>query len=226
MRRASLASGSSVGDMVATMDKLVGRILHQLDESGVRENTLVIFTGDNGTDTPVVSMMGDRRVAGAKGKTIDAGCRVPLIVQWKGKASAGQVSQDLIDFSDFLPTLCEAAGAKVPVSLKLDGRSFLPQLMGERGDPREWIYIWYSRNGGPIGKEFTRNERYKLYRTGEFFDVPHDYLEKNPLDNAKLTAEQKAVRAQLQAALDQYADARPERFAKWNERKKQENAKP
>jgi arylsulfatase A len=208
------------GDMVATMDKLVGRILRQLDESGVRENTLVIFTGDNGTDTPVVSMMGNRRVAGAKGKTIDAGCHVPLIVQWKGKTSTGTVSQDLIDFSDFLPTLCEAAGAEVPVSLKLDGRSFLPQLMGERGDPREWIYIWYSRNGGSVGKEFTRNQRYKLYRTGEFFDVPHDYLEKNPLDEAQLSAEQQAVRVQLQAALDQYADARPERFAKWNERKK------
>ncbi len=208
------------GDMVATMDKLVGRILHQLDESGVRENTLVIFTGDNGTDTPVVSMMGDRRVAGAKGKTIDAGCHVPLIVQWKGKTSAGKVSQDLIDFSDFLPTLCDAASAEVPVSLKLDGRSFLPQLMGERGDPREWIYIWYSRNGGAVGKEFTRNQCYKLYRTGEFFDVPNDYLEKNPIDGAQLSAEQEAVRAQLQAALDQYAGTRPERFATWNARKK------
>ena len=208
------------GDMVTYMDKLVGRLLDQLDKSGVRENTLVIFTGDNGTDVPVVSMMGDRRVAGAKGKTIDAGCRVPLIAQWKGKSAAGKVSQDLVDFSDFLPTMCAAAGVEIPSTLKPDGRSFLPQLMGQRGNPRDWIYIWYARNGGRTGKEFTRNQRYKLYRTGEFYDVPNDWREKNPLDVSKLTDEQVAVYATLQNALAQYSDARPEHFAGWVERKK------
>ena len=68
------------GDMVSYMDNIVGRILDQLDKSGVRENTLVMFTGDNGTDTPVVSMMGDIKVAGAKGKMTDGGNHVPLIV--------------------------------------------------------------------------------------------------------------------------------------------------
>ncbi|NIP97193.1 MAG: sulfatase-like hydrolase/transferase, partial [Akkermansiaceae bacterium] len=55
------------GDMVKYMDKLIGKILRKLDETGVRENTLVVFLGDNGTDTPVVSMMNGRKVAGAKG---------------------------------------------------------------------------------------------------------------------------------------------------------------
>lgn len=208
------------GDMVAYMDKLVGRLLDQLDKSGVRENTLVIFTGDNGTDTPVVSMMGDRRVVGAKGKTTDAGCHVPLIAQWKGKTPNGLVSQDLIDFSDFLPTLCAAAQVDVPSTLKLDGSSFLPQLLGETGNPRAWIYIWYARNGGAIGKEFTRNQRYKLYRSGEFFDVPNDYLEKNPLDSERLTNEQQVVRAELHLALSKYTDARPDKFAKWKDKSK------
>lgn len=208
------------GDMVAYMDKLVGRILRQLDASGVRDNTLVIFTGDNGTDTPVVSMMGDRRVAGAKGKMTDAGCRVPLIVQWKGRTPKGVVSHDLVDFSDFLPTLCEAASAEIPPSLTLDGRSFLPQLLGKQGLPRQWIYIWYARNGGPAGIEFTRNQRYKLYRTGEFYDVRNDYLEQAPLEEASLTIEQRAVRLELQAALHQYADARPKKFANWKQRQR------
>ena len=214
------------GDMVTYMDRLIGRILSQLDASGVRENTLVLFTGDNGTDTPVVSMMGDRRVAGAKGKTIDAGCRVPLIAQWPGKTAAGVVSQDLVDFSDFLPTICEAADVSIPTTLTLDGRSFFPQLTGQPGNPREWIYIWYARNGGRKGREFTRTQRYKLYRSGEFYDVPNDYREKNPLDVAKLTDEQQIVHAKLQHALAKYTDARPEHFAGWPERRKlRENKK-
>lgn len=214
------------GDMVTYMDKLIGKILHQLEESGVRDNTLVIFTGDNGTDTPVVSKLGDRLVAGAKGTTTDAGCRVPLIVQWKSKLAEGRVSQDLIDFSDFLPTICAAANVTVPDQPAIDGRSFLPQLLGEPGNPRDWIYVWYARNGGPKGREFTRNQRYKLYRTGEFYDIPNDYLEKQPLLSEGLSDEQKRVRAMLQAALDQYTDARPEFFAHWKNRKGADHPKP
>jgi len=210
------------GDMVTYMDGLVGRILEQLDRSGVRENTLLLFTGDNGTDVPVVSMMGDRRVAGAKGKTTDAGCRVPLIAQWKGQAVEGVTSRDLIDFSDFLPTMCEAAGVELPDSRPLDGRSFLPQLLGQTGDPREWVYVWYARNGGPKGREFVRNQRYKLYRTGEFFDVPNDWLEQNPLNTSQLTSEQQAIHAKLQLALAEYSDARPDEFGLWKERKRKQ----
>jgi arylsulfatase A len=150
------------GDMVAYMDSIVGRILNKLEACGVRDNTLVIFTGDNGTDKPIVSQMGDISVAGAKGQTTDGGTRVPLIVQWPAQAERGIVCNDIVDFSDFLPTMCDAAGIGVPASPRLDGRSFLPQLRGEPGDPREWIYVWYARNGGPRGKEFTRNQRYKL----------------------------------------------------------------
>ena len=208
------------GDMVSYMDKQIGRILEKLDRVGARENTLVLFTGDNGTDVPVVSMMRGREVAGAKGKTTDGGTRVPLIAHWKGKTAKGLVSHDLVDFSDFLPTICEAAGVQVPSSTRIDGRSFLPQLMGETGNPREWIYIWYARNGGRTGKEFTRNQKYKLYRSGEFYDIENDVLETNPLDRNALTGDVKGVHDKLQKALDQYADARPEKFAAWVENKK------
>lgn len=209
------------GDMVHYMDRQVGRILDQLDKVGARENTLVLFTGDNGTDVPVVSMMNGREVAGAKGKTTDGGTRVPLIADWKGKTAKGAVCNDIVDFSDFLPTICEAAGVEVPSSSRIDGRSFLPQLLGEKGHPREWIYVWYARNGGPKGEEFTRNQRYKLYRTGKFYDIENDVLEKNPIDRPELAPEVKVVHAKLQSALDQYAKARPENFANWKLNKKQ-----
>ncbi len=210
-------------DMVNYMDKIVGRILSRLEDAGVRDNTLVMFTGDNGTDEPIVSMMNGRQVAGAKGKTTDGGTRVPLIVQWRGKTPKGLVSHDLVDFSDFLPTMCEAAGVDVPETPQLDGQSFLPQLMGEPGNPRQWIYVWYARNGGAKGKEFTRNQRYKLYRSGEFYDIENDVLEKQALPQASLGDDAKAVRQMLQAALDRYTDARPAEFANWKKDQQKKN---
>ena len=209
------------GDMVLYMDKQVGRILDRLDKAGVRENTLVLFTGDNGTDVPVVSMLNGRKVAGAKGKTTDGGTRVPFIAHWHGKTAEGAVCDDLVDFSDFLPTMCEAAGVNVPASLSIDGRSFLPQLMGQQGNPREWVYVWYARNGGPTGAEFTRNQRYKLYRTGKFYDVKNDVLEKQPLDPSALSPDARAVHAKLRSALEEFADARPPEFANWKKKRKQ-----
>lgn len=213
------------GDMVTYMDKQVGRILDQLDRLGVRENTLVLFTGDNGTDEPVVSMLDGRKVAGAKGKTTDGGTHVPLIAHWKGKTSQGAVCDDLVDFSDFLPTMCEVSEVEVPSSTSIDGRSFLPQLLGEKGNPREWIYVWYARNGGVSGREFTRNRRYKLYRSGEFYDIEKDVLEKSPIPVSDLTPKVLSVHRKLQAALDQYTEARPEKFANWKKNKKKKAKK-
>lgn len=208
------------GDMVTHMDKIVGKITSKLDRLGLRENTLVLFTGDNGTDEPVVSMMNGRKVAGAKGSMTDAGTRVPLVVNWPGTIPARQVSCDLIDFSDFLPTLCEAASIAVPSTLDIDGRSFLPQLKGQRGNPRDWIYCWYSRSGGPTGKEWARNQRYKLYRTGKFYDVQNDVLEKNPLGMDKIGKQAKEVHTLLQTALDKHKDARPLKYRKAKRKKK------
>ena len=90
----------------------------------------------------------------------------------------------------------------------IDGRSFLPQLRGKKGNPREWIYCWYSRSGGPTGKEWARNQRYKLYRTGEFYDVGNDVLEKASLKGNDLSDDVRRIKAMLQKALDQYKDAR------------------
>ena len=95
----------------------------------------------------------------------------------------------------------------VPSTLKIDGQSFLPQLLGKEGNPREWIYSWYSVRGGPTGKEWARNQRYKLYPDGKFYDISQDRLETTPL--VELSPEAQQARATLQQALDQYKEARP-----------------
>jgi len=196
------------GDMVAYMDKIVGKFLKKLDDLGIRKRTLVMFVGDNGTDKPVVSVMNGRKVVGAKGAMTDAGTRAPFIASQPGVVPAGKVCQDLVDFSDFTPTLCDAAGVKIPAELKIDGQSVLPQLRGQKGSPREWIYCWYSRSGGPRSKEWARNQRYKLYRTGKFYDISKDVNEANPLGAEGLSDQAAKARDMLQKALDKYETAR------------------
>ena len=197
------------GDMVTYMDKIVGKIIDKLDSLGLDNDTLLLFVGDNGTDVPVVSMMDGRKVPGAKSKTTDGGTRVPLIANWPGVIPAASQCWDMVDFSDFVPTLCNAAGLPVPETA-VDGRSFWPQLQGKKGNPRNWIYCWYSKNGGTSGlKEFARNQRYKLYRTGQFYDIESDVLEKHDLAGSSLDDRASSSYKILKAVLDRYLDARP-----------------
>ena len=206
------------GDMVEYMDTLIGKLVAKLDALGLRENTLVLFLGDNGTGKGTRSMMGDRVVIGGKGTTTAAGMHVPLIVNWPGKTAAGTVCADLVDSTDFLPTLCAAAGVPMPGGLKLDGRSYLPQLRGEKGDPRPWVYSWYSPRQGndTTVRELAFNQRFKLYRSGDFFDLGADRAEKHPLQVAALTGDAAAAAKLLQGALDQFRDARPAQLDKPN----------
>lgn len=196
------------GDMVSYADKSVGRINAKLEELGIRDNTLLIFVGDNGTDTPIVTNTTYGKVIGAKGQMVDGGNRVPCVMSWPRQISKGRVVNDIIDFSDMLPTICEATGIKVPQKLKVDGQSFLSQLKpGTTGNPRKSIYMWYSRNGGlKQARAFARNQRYKLYEDGKFFDVPNDRLEKKPLKTGSLSPEVLAVRAMLRVHIDSFAD--------------------
>jgi arylsulfatase A len=199
------------GDMVEYMDMLVGKLVAKLDALGLRDKTLIIFLGDNGTGKGTRSMMGDREVIGGKGRTTATGMHVPLIANWPGQVVAGKVDSDLVDTTDFLPTLLEAAGAKVQPGVKADGRSFLPQLRGGRGQPREWIYSWYSprQDADLTVSEFAFDQRFKLYRSGEFFDLSKDSEEQQPLAVASLEGEAAAAAKRLQGALDQFKNVRP-----------------
>lgn len=201
------------GDMVEYMDKMIGRVVAKLDQLGIHQNTLLIFVGDNGTGRGTRSKMGGRAVVGGKGLTTAAGMRVPLIVSWPGQIASGKVCPDLVDSTDFLPTICDAAQIKLPDSFTVDGRSFLPQLRGDKGQPRDWIYSWYSPRLEPL-REFAFNHRYKLYRSGEFYHLANDQEEKQPLKLADLKGEAAAAAKELEAALNHFKDARPTHLPK------------
>jgi arylsulfatase A len=196
-------------DMVAYMDKLVGKVVTKLDDLKLRDNTVILFLGDNGTGVGINSKLRGVDYPGGKGKTNARGMHVPLVANWPGHIRAGSVNDDLIDSTDFLPTICAAAGVKVPSSLKIDGHSFWPQLMGEKGEPREWIYTWYAQDGISPLHEFVMTKEYKLYRGGRFYDLKKDPFEdKDPKQVADLTGAEAKAAAKLKEALAQYADAR------------------
>jgi arylsulfatase A len=106
----------------------------------------------------------------------------------------GTVCPDLVDMTDLLPTICEAAGVTVPQTLPIDGRSFLPQVRGENGQPRDGIYSYWvplrasqTKNVGSRGAvEQAFDQRFKLYSTGKFFDLDHDEQENSPQRVAEL----------------------------------------
>ncbi|NIA16708.1 MAG: sulfatase-like hydrolase/transferase, partial [Nitrospiraceae bacterium] len=155
-------------DMVQYTGVILDRIVEKLHALGIAENTLVLFTCDNGTYRAIQSKMGERVVQGGKGLPLDAGVHVPLLAYWPGTTEPGTVCTDLVDFSDFLPTLAELGAAARPTDRVLDGRSFLPQLRGEAGDPRECVVVHYDKDPKDTKPQFRRvrfayDGRYKLY---------------------------------------------------------------
>lgn len=200
-------------DMVAYMDKCVGRLVDALDRFGLRENTLVLFTSDNGTHDRLTSTFNGRLVRGGKGFTHDYGTHVPLILNWPGKISGGQRSDDLICFSDVFPTLAESAGLRSPLLSDGDGVSFWSQCLGSEGKAREWIYGYYFPR--PYAKTFddkyhhfetryARDKRFKLYGDGRFFDTIADVLEERPIPAGRPESQTELARRKLRSALDRY----------------------
>ncbi len=189
-------------DMVTYMDTIVGRIVAKLDKLGLRENTLLLFTGDNGTHRRIESRMGATVVKGGKGTTTNAGTHVPFVANWPGTIPAGKVCDDLIDFTDFLPTFTETAGVSIPRNLTTDGRSFLPQLCGRPGNPREWVFCHYFRDPGNPVQRFARDKRWKLYQTGALFDLQSDPLEQRAITSDRSNTGAAAARRRLQVVLD------------------------
>ncbi len=196
-----------MGDMIKYTGHCVDRIVRRLDQLGIAEDTLVLFTTDNGTHVSIVSMMGDRQVPGGKGIPIDAGCHVPMIACWKGTIEPGSTCTDLIDFSDYLPTIAAVTGAQLPTDRELDGRSFLPQLLGNAGDPRTSVFVHYDKDPQRDVPRFRRvrfalDGRFKLYQNGQFFEVAIDLDEECPLNLTSLSDQQQAARDRLKKVLD------------------------
>ena len=193
-------------DMVAYMDKIVGKLRDKIVKAGLAEDTIFMFTGDNGTNSEIKSRVGAKVVRGGKGLMHEFGTHVPLVATWDKTTPAGSVCEDLVDFSDFLPTICQAGGAVLPENVTYDGKSFLPQLMGKKGNPRKWYFCYYNsrptfkRQRRPSGA-FARDQRYKLYTDGRFFDCKKDPLEKSELDKTRLTSQAKTALTKLRKAI-------------------------
>jgi len=131
------------GDVVEELDWSVGQILDTLHRLKLAENTLVLFTSDNG---PWLIMKLNGGSAGllreGKGCTFDGGMREPFIAWWPGKIKPGQVTQDMGSTLDFLPTLCSLAGAKLPDENMLDGVDISPALLGTGPSPRNVMFFY------------------------------------------------------------------------------------
>ena len=184
--------------MVNYLDKIVGKIVRQLENIGQLENTIILFTADNGTNVRITSRWAGREIKGGKGGTTDMGTHVPLVAYWKGHTPDGVVSNDLIDFTDFYPTLADAAGIDMGDEDPIDGRSFFPLLEGRERQPRSWVLGHYQPYWGRFkGTQYVRNQNYKLYREAGFFHVPKDLEETNDLALQETGDEVEAVRREL-----------------------------
>ena len=137
--------------MVSRLDRDVQRIMDILEEKGILENTIVIFTSDNGThvegghDPEAFNSNGPFR--GYKRDLYEGGIRTPFIVCWPGVVKPGTVSFHISAFWDFLPTICELTGKPVPE--RVDGISYLPELTGKGEQPKhEYLYWEFHEHGG------------------------------------------------------------------------------
>ncbi|MDQ6631523.1 MAG: sulfatase-like hydrolase/transferase [Verrucomicrobiota bacterium] len=186
-------------DNIAYMDKLVGKLVADLDRLKLREKTLLIFVGDNGTakNEAERSTVNGKHISGHKGEMLEGGSLVPMIASWPGTAPAGKISKNLLDFSDYFPTFAELAGAKLPEGVTLDGHNFAPELRGEKGESREWIFV-------ELGKKwYVREADWKLNRNEELFDMKGAPFEEKLVASDPADAQANAAKKRLQAVLDQ-----------------------
>ncbi len=186
------------GDNITYLDKLVGKLVSELERLKLREKTLIIFVGDNGTvrGQSMRSTIRGKRISGSKGSMLEGGSLVPMIANWPGTTPAGKVLPDLLDFSDFYPTIAELAGAKLPKGVTIDGKSFLSQLRGKRGAPRDWIYVQLGT------RWYVRDRDWKLNEGDNLFDMTGAPFVEKPIAADSSDATSLTARKRLQAVID------------------------
>ncbi len=185
-------------DNITYMDKLVGKLVKELDRLKLTDNTILVFFGDNGTAGGKAdrATIGGRRLAGEKGSMLEGGSLEPLIVYWPGITPVGKVSHDLINSTDFVPTFAEIAGAQLPKDKIFDGQSFNAQIHGEKGNPRTSVFLQLA------AKWYVRDYRWKLTESGELFDMSKAPFEEIAVPADTKNADAIAARTRLQTELD------------------------
>jgi arylsulfatase A len=183
-------------DMVSYLDKQIGKFMQVVEDLGIADNTIIIFLADNGTDRDLVNLWGDgKKLRGGKGTMTDRGTLVPLIVRWPGRIKAGTTCDDLIDFSDFCPTICELTGSSLPPE-EIHGKSFASALMGKSSSLREWVHIQHEKERQIRNKEYMLNNKGELRRVVELWQNPA------PPNENKDPEKEAAARKILQAAFE------------------------
>jgi arylsulfatase A len=184
-------------DMVAYMDKMIGNVTDQLDRLGLREKTLIVVMGDNGSKAAFsYTLENGSQFIGAKGQSKVNGLQVPLILSYPGIIAAGSTYDGLINLTDLLPTLCELADINIPYNEEIDGISFWPQLTGKHSKAhRENLYTWYNANRAMTDQSklityaqeigFKRYGPDANYPEGRFFDLRTDPFEREGAQKVK-----------------------------------------
>tara|TARA_S200000501_G_scaffold47523_1_gene38318 strand:+ start:2664 stop:4034 length:1371 start_codon:yes stop_codon:yes gene_type:complete len=173
------------GDTIEEIDWSVGEIMKALRKNNLDENTLVIYTSDNGPWKLKEGRGGSAHpLRGYKFQTYEGGMRVPCIMSWKGKIPSGTVCDEIGATIDLLPTFANLAGAKIPDNRIIDGKNIWPIISGEKGarSPHE-IYYYYKGNR----LESARQGKWKVRRSGkksqsvELYDLDNDIAESKNL---------------------------------------------
>ena len=190
-------------DYINYADKIVGKIASTLNKNNL-DNTILIFIGDNGTDTQVVTLNNDNEIRGAKGSTIKYASNVPMIVNWKKNIKKGFKSDALIDFTDFYATFEDILNVKKTESY---GKSLLPLFNNKDYKEREVLITYYNpmwgANNPDISKGvYAQNKEYKLYKRGDFFKYSEDLYEKKQISISNLTNKENQIYNTLKASLD------------------------
>lgn len=197
-------------DMMAYMDKMIGNIIDKLDALNLRENTLIVVMGDNGTKASFsYTVPGTTEFVGGKGECRANGLQVPLLLSQPGTIAPGIEYNGLINLTDIFPTICEAAGLEIPNADDLDGISFWPQAIGNTATAhRDHIYTWYNANKPMTDTtklvQYAQEIDFKRYAPdendppnfpqGRFFDLRTDPLELySGLDLTTLAVEEQAA---------------------------------
>jgi len=222
--------------MVEYADFILAKMIKRLEEMGERENTIIIWTTDNGTNKSLVGTLNGRKVRGGKQKTTENGINSPFIISSPGLVPTGVISDTLIDFTDMLPTFADLADTEIPDDYKLDGKSFAPYILDEQQDgSRSSILSMGGMNEAQVSEQgienkfafrdrVIRDKRYKLYVNAtqplsyeKLVDLQTDPEEKINLINSK---DPKIIAAK--DALIKVAQAQPERDNDPKYRKRQE----
>jgi len=209
---------SAYAGMITRMDAHIGRILARLEEWGLSENTLVMFTSDNGaTYTGGVDAEyfdSSAGLRGLKGSVYEGGVRVPLIARWPGRIAPGSTSDHVSAFWDMMPTLAELVGAPTPVGL--DGVSFLPSLVGEP-EQVEHPPLYWEHHGLWNGAQAVRIGQWKGVRLGGHDDAnaPIELydLDVDPNETTDLAADHPDVVARVREVMESRTESS---VARWN----------